>query len=391
MRIGFFTDAYLPEMYGMQMSVEMFRREFERLGHTVFVYAPYTPGYIGSIPRVTWFWAIRILRKPDMRLAGPFVRNGTLRSVMRGRFGVIHAHSPFTMGLLAVCIAKFHGIPLIYTHHTDYPKYAQAYYGGGKLFQAVARNLSVFFANRADVVIAPSFKIRNALRRDGVRMPIAIVPTGVDPQLFWISDDTRDAARRVREQYGVPPENRLLLFVGRMGKEKNIDFLLRAYAIIAQQRTDVSFLLVGDGPHLPALQALVKRLHLDSVIFSGTIPHGQLPAYYQAADAFVFASLTETQGMVLLEAMASGVPVITLRDDAFRGIVSHRTNGIVVARSSAKSFAHATLRFFADDRLLRHCADGALHTAELFSEERQAKKMLTVYRRAIRGKGGSHA
>lgn len=384
MRIGFFTDAYLPEMYGMQISVEMFRREFERLGHTVFVHAPYTPGYTGSVPQVTWFWAIRALRKPDMRLAAPIVRNGTLYSVIHRQLDVIHAHSPFTMGLLAVYIARRRGIPLIYTHHTDYPKYAKAYYGGGKLLQMVARSLGAFFANRADAVIAPSFKIKKALQRAGVRTPITIVPTGVDLQLFQISDDARDAANRVRDRYGIPPKNKLLLFVGRMGKEKNIDFLLRAYAAIAQQRTDISFLLVGDGPHLPALQALAKRLHLNNSIFTGTIPHEQLPAYYQAADVFIFASLTETQGMVLLEAMASSVPVVTLRDDAFRGIVAHRVNGIVVDRSSPESFARAVSRLLADVRLLRRCAVGALHTAERFSEELQAKKMIAVYRNSIR-------
>lgn len=380
MKIGFFTDSYLPVEHGVEVSIETFRKDLEKSGHQVFIYAPYTPGYKDKNKNVFRLKSIRVIEKPEIRFALPMVQDGELKKLVDFKLDVVHAHTPFSLGLLAKFIAKRQKIPFVYTHHTDYPEYSKAYFKGKKILPRAAELYSKWFSNMADAVIAPSFKIKKVLENYGVKKPIYVLPTGIDLKLFKKTEKSEKTAESLRKKLNVGENEKLLIFVGRLGREKNVDFLIKAFSEISEKRKDVKFLIAGEGPFAEQYKTAAKNLGLGNVIFSGAVPHEKLPAYYQVADLFVFASLTETQGIVILEAMASGLPIIALKDAAFKGIVSDGENGFLIPPKSApKIFAEKTLKILNDGALRGKFLRMSAEIAKNFSKEKQAEKLIDIY------------
>ena len=381
MRIGFFTDSYLPATHGVEVSIETFRTNLEKAGHKVFVYAPAVPGYSDTNRRVFRLKSVRVIDNPEMRLAFPVVEDGHIRELVRFKLDIVHVHTPFTVGLLGKYIATHQGIPIFYTHHTHYPEYAKAYLKERVVLPYLAQSLSAWFANLSDTVIAPSPKIKAILRTYGVRTPIHVLPTGLRLRQFRRTPTCARNARALRAQLAIGPGAKVLLFVGRLGTEKNIEFLVRAFEALRTIRRDVHFVLVGDGPIRNRLQSLVTRLALnDAVIFGGPVAHGKIAAYYQAADLFVFSSLTDTQGIVVLEAIASGLPVVALRDEAFTLMVKNGRNGFLVRpTASPMQFARRIAVLLQDERKWRTFAATSTQVAREFSEEEQARKLARLY------------
>jgi glycosyltransferase involved in cell wall biosynthesis len=383
-RIGFFTDSYLPALHGVEVSIEAFRKSLQKAGHEVFVYAPAVPHYRDTNRRVFRLKSVRVIEKPEMRLAFPVVEHGHLRDLLRVRLDIVHAHTPFTMGLLAKHVSVRQGIPLIYTHHTHYPEYAKAYLRERLVFPYLAQALSAWFSNTSDAVLAPSPKIKRLLRTYGVTKPIHVLPTGIKLTQFRKTRASQDRARALRRRLDIDDSARVLLFVGRMGREKNVEFLIRAFSELRAQRADVAFILVGDGPILPQLKSLAKELRLAEIVFAGAIPHTEIAAWYQMSDLFLFASLTDTQGIVILEALASGLGVIALRDTAFTDIVINGKNGLLTApNASPRVFAARVDMALSNPALRRGFARNALETARRFAEHEQAKKLIRIYERLV--------
>jgi glycosyltransferase involved in cell wall biosynthesis len=385
MRVGFFTDSYLPATHGVEVSIETFRRNLEKAGHQVFVYAPAVPGYIDRNRRVFRFKSIRVIDVPEMRLALPVVQDGNLQELTRFPLDVVHVHTPFTVGLLGKHIANQQRIPIIYTHHTHYPEYAKAYLRERVVLPFLAKSLSAWFSNMSDAVIAPSPKIKTLLKAYGVRKPIYVLPTGIRLQQFKRTRTSARKARALRTRLAIPRRERVLLFVGRLGREKNIDFLLRAFGVVRQRRPDVCFVLIGEGPIRDQLQSLATRLApANAAIFTGAVAHAEIASYYQAADVFLFASLTDTQGIVVLEAIASGLPVVALRDEAFTLMVKDRQNGVLLRRdASARRFAGAVDALLQDQEQWRRFSTASIRIARQFSEEHQAQQLASLYKRLV--------
>jgi glycosyltransferase involved in cell wall biosynthesis len=174
-----------------------------------------------------------------------------------------------------------------------------------------------------------------------------------------------------------------LLFVGRIGEEKNIEFLLTVQKLLANERNDTMLLVVGDGPHLPAIKQRVARDAVPRVQFTGRIPHQELPPYYHLADLFLFSSHTETQGLVILEAMAAGLPAVALHDEAFLDIITSGTNGVLVTDATPENYAKDVARLLVDIRVRQRYATAARTTAESFSDTAQAAKMAALYETVI--------
>jgi len=384
MRIGFFTDSYLPALHGVEVSIEAFRHSLQRARHEVFVYAPAVPRYRDTNRRVFRFKSVRVIEKPEMRLAFPFAEHGHLRDLFRVRLDIVHAHTPFTMGLLAKHTAVRQRIPLVYTHHTHYPEYAKAYFRERLVFPYLAQALSAWFSNTSDAVLAPSPKIKRLLRTYGVTKPIHVLPTGIKLTQSCRTRTSREKARALRRRLGIADTANVLLFVGRMGREKNVEFLIRAFSELHAQRTDVAFVLVGDGPILPQLKSLARELRLADTVFVGAIPHDEIAAWYQMSDLFLFASLTDTQGIVILEALASGLGVIALRDAAFTDIVINGQDGLLIApNASPRVFAGRVEMILSHPALRRRFATNALATAHDFSQDVQAEKLTRIYERLV--------
>jgi 1,2-diacylglycerol 3-alpha-glucosyltransferase len=385
LRIGFFTDSYLPATHGVEVSIETFRRNLERAGHQVFVYAPAVPGYTDSNRRVFRLKSIRVIDTPEMRLAFPVVEDGNIRELTRLPLDTVHVHTPFTVGLLGKYIATHQHVPIIYTHHTHYPEYAKAYLKERVVLPFLAKSLSAWFSNISDAVIAPSPKIRALLRSYGVQKPIYVLPTGIRLQQFRRTRTCARKARALRLRLGIAPVAKVLLFVGRLGREKNIDFVICAFAELKKMRREVRLVLVGDGPIRDQLKSLVTRLGLkEATSFTGSVAHAEIVSYYQAADLFVFSSLTDTQGIVVLEAIASGLPVVALRDEAFTSMVKNGRNGFLLRPDASHAlFARRVAALLANQTRWRQFSAASVRIAREFSEEEQARRLTRVYDKCV--------
>jgi glycosyltransferase involved in cell wall biosynthesis len=383
MRIGFFTDTYLPVIHGVEISIETFRKSLEKMGHKVFIYAPHAPGYKDKNPNVFRFQSIKVIKKPEMRLAFPFWPKNHIGEITDFKLDIAHSHTPFSMGLLAKYITDYQKIPLVYTHHTHYPEYAKFYLKERVITPFLARFFSGWYANLADAIIAPSYKMKKFLREYGVKKnrPIYILPTGINLQIFR---ESKEVGLNFRKKLYISPEAKILLFVGRMGKEKNPEFLLKALKETLNKKGDIILLMIGDGPFLKELQKMARRMKIEEkVIFRGAVPYKEIPFYYQASDIFVFSSLTDTQGIVILEALACGLPVVALKDDAFEEMVIDNENGFLVKKFLPEIFAERVLKILDDSVIYQSFSDNSRKIAHNFSEENQAKKLLNIYKSLI--------
>lgn len=252
----------------------------------------------------------------------------------------------------------------------------------------LAKALSAWFANTCDAVIAPSPKIKTLLKAYGVQRPIHVLPTGIRLEQFKRSRLCGEKARRLRSRLGISAAAEVVLFVGRLGREKNVDFLIRSFAALTRIRRNVVFILVGDGPITDQLKALAKSLALEkTVIFSGAVPHSNIAPYYQAADLFLFSSLTDTQGIVVLEAIGSGLPVVALRDAAFTPMVKNGRNGYLLRPDASPAlFARRVAELLENQSLRRRFAAACIRTAREFSEEVQTRRLTELYERVVAGR-----
>lgn len=380
MRIGFFTDTYLPMIHGVEVSIESFRLALEKMGHEVYIYAPETPGYKDKNPRVFRFKSQRILKNPELRYSFDFLPVGRkFGEVSRFKLDIAHAHTPFGIGLLAKYISERQLIPLVYTHHTHYPEYTKFYLKERVLLPYLAKVYTTWFSDISHAVIAPSLKMKKLLREYGVKqkVPIYILPTGIDLQVFKKAETEGQALRR---RLNISPQTKVLLSVSRIAKEKNIEFLINSFAKLA--RPDIVFILVGDGPFLEEAKRIAKKLQIDrKIIFIGKVSPDKVSAYYKAADIFLFASLTDTQGIVLLEALACGLPVIALKDDAFADVVLNGQNGFL---TSQQNFVKKVSVLLGDEPLYKKFSGEAVKTAALYSNENMAKKLVKIYEEQIK-------
>ena len=384
MRIGFFTDSYLPANHGVEISIETFREELEKMGHEVFIYAPESPGYKDKNPNVFRFKSVKIIKNPEMYNAFNFLPVGRdFKEVSHLKLDIAHAHSPFSLGILAKYISERQLVPLVYTHHTHYPEYVKTYVGEKVLLPYLAKIYSTWFVNNSDAVIAPSLKIKKLLKEYGAKeeIPIHILPTGIDLKTFKESDLDKE---KLRKKLNIPLDKKILLFVGRIGKEKNVEFLVESFKELLKKREDALLLIVGDGPFLDSLKKIVEEMKIGSFVkFTGRVPHEKIISYYQSADVFLFPSLTDTQGIVILEALACGLPVVVLKDDAFDGIILDGKNGFAVEKESSKVFAQKTNLILDDTSLQKKFSKLAVKTAQDFSKEKVAGKLAEIYKENI--------
>ena len=378
MRIALFTNNYVPFCGGVTISVEILRRGLEARGHEAWVFAPRFPGAADTSPRTLRYPSIPAATYPGFALAVPYSRRLT-RRVRALDFDVFHAHHPFLLGPAARRLARRQGRPLIFTYHTRYDKYAHYVPLRRSFVEAAARGLSTRFAARADAVIAPSSVLREELRARGVSARIAVVPTGVDLDRFSPGD--RLAARRAR---GFDDRALLLLYVGRLDREKSVDRVLAAFERIAGTIAGARLVLVGQGTQGDELRRIATGLNAGRrVIFEGVCPHEELPTYYRAADLFLFASETETQGLVLAEAAACGLPAVAVNAPGYAEVVHDGDSG-VLTKSDPAALAEAAIGLLVDPARRAAMAARARRLAEReFDVGLQIDRTLDVYAEAL--------
>ena len=390
MRIVMMTNTYLPHVGGVARSVESFSQALRDAGHAVMVVAPEFPGMPSQETDVVRVPAIQRFNGSDfsVRLPVPGLLSEPLE---RFQPDLIHAHHPFLLGDTALRVASARGLPLVFTHHTLYEEYTHYVSTGadkekGKGSEALRRfavDLSTGYANLCDHVLAPSQSVGDLLRHRGVTTPISVVPTGVDLLRF-----ARRSGKRFRRAHGIPAEAFVVGHIGRLAPEKNLMFLARTVAAFLEARPEAWFLVAGSGPLEEDIRAhLAERGLSDRVCFAGILQGRDLVDGYAAMDVFAFASQSETQGMVLLEAMAAGVPVIAVDASGVREVVQTGVNGRKLATEDEQAFS-AAIAWVADmpADARKILVQGARKTARKMSMPVSIEKLTAVYNSIIKQK-----
>lgn len=374
LKIGIFTDSFRPYTSGVVRSIELFSREFNNRGHQVYIFGPDYP--LLHPPKeegVFRFISVPAPTMPDFALPIPIsVQLG--KTIKHIGLDIIHAHSPFLLGSMGARAARRYRLPLIFTFHTLYEQYVHYVPFAQEASRQIVQTISRTFCNRCNTVVAPSQLVVNYLRRIGVRTPIVNIPTGVDLEEF-----TDLNPEWLEENYGVKPEEKVLLFVGRLGQEKNVTFLVRAFQTVLSRYPTCRLVMVGKGPQEQYLRKLCDRLGIqDKVIFTGVLPRHKIVHCYASADLFVFPSVTETQGLVIGEAKATGLPVVAIRAFGPAEMVYHGEDGFLT-EPSLPSFTAAILELLNNKELHERMSRQAYRNLSYISSAHCAEKMLGVY------------
>ncbi len=377
MRVVIFSNTYKPVVSGVVTSIALFRRGLIEAGHDVHIIAPEYEDYEGEEPYVFRFPALSLPERLDLSVVIPF--KTTMAHTVRGiKPTLIHSQHPFVMGDLAAVFARDLNLPLVFTLHSRYDEYAQRYIPiAPELASIVTEEIVRRYLEKCAHVVAPTPSTRDSILRVlATDVPVTVVPTPVDLSLYHDLDP-----QRVRAALGL--ENaELLLYVGRLAEEKNLDFLLRAFARIVTARPQARLLLVGKGPRERRLRRMAQKLDLgEQVIFTGAIPHDEVPHYAAAADLFVFSSVAETQGLVLIEAMAAGTPVVAVETPGPMDVLAQGGGLLVPGREDG--FAEGVLGLLADEPRRRALGEQAARAARRYDILAATARLLTVYETAI--------
>lgn len=376
MKIGFFTDSYLPSPDGVATSVESSAQELQKLGHEVYIIAPDQP-HSKERRNIYRVLSVKIVKSPEVWWALQ-VPQPSLFKIAKLEFDIIHGHSGGPVSFLGWQLAQLHDLPFVETYHTLW-KYYRHYFIYPKLIKHwMVKKFIGFVGNDSDALIAPSVKAKNDLLADGVKKPVYIIPNGIYTESF---EDQQKGF--LHKTYNIPENKKILLTAGRLHKEKSIDFLISSFAKAKKAVPDLVFVIVGTGQLLEKLQYLTASLELtEDVIFTGKVKYTDMPKVYADSDIFLFASRTETQGMVVIEALASGVPVIAVNDSAFENVIENGKNGYLVTKET-KSFADKIKLMFGDPELRKKLNNNAKQSAKQFSVNYTTRVLEQVYKEII--------
>jgi len=380
MRVLMVSDVYFPRINGVSTSIETFRGALSAQGVAVSLVVP-RYGDEAAAPGVIRVAARRVLGDPEDRLAHyGKLRRATLKAAVD--CDVIHIQTPFAAHYAGLHAARALNKPVIATYHTLFEEYLQHYipWFPATLLRGLARRFSRGQCNALDAVIVPSSAMRTRLRNYGVTRPLHVLPTGIPANAFEPGEATR-----FRVDQGIAPNRPVVLFVGRVAHEKNICFLLDVVARARRCLPDLLFLITGEGPAQKDLARRASELGLDGAVrFLGYLDRRhELPAAYAAADAFIFASRTETQGLVLLEAMAQRCPVVGLSIMGTADILEAK-RGCRIGPDDPAGFADVLLQLLNDPLARAQLGDDARSYAREWSDQVLAQRLATLYQSLAR-------
>lgn len=376
-KILMFTNTYTPHVGGVARSVDAFTGEFRRRRHRTFVVAPTFDNLPEEETDVVRMPAIQNFNGSDFSFPVP-APGKLLLSLGDWTPDVVHAHHPFLLGDTALRVAATYDVPIIFTHHTLYDQYTHYLGGESPVLAKLAVDLATGYCNLCHGVIAPSESVREMLIEHGVETPIEVIPTGVDVKHFAKGDG--GAFRQARK---IPANALVVGHVGRLAPEKNLGFLSRAVAEYLTRNPQAYFLIVGSGPLADEIQQTFAEQGLaERLCMPGVLGGEELVNAYRAMDIFAFASQSETQGMVLTEAMAAGAPVVAVDGPGVRDVLVDKRNGRLLSEEDISQFA-AALAWVADRQTTRPQAMSreVQRTARQFSLSRTASLALDFYQR----------
>jgi len=375
LRIGFFTDSYLPYYSGVVHSILSFKKNLEKLNHKIFIFCP---SYHNSKPEAGVF---RFISFPapthrHFNLAFPFSFN--IMATVRGlNLDLIHVHSPFLMGCLGAAVAKKNNLPLIFTYHTFYHHYLHYIPITPAIAFSFLRYWERRFCNNCQLIIAPSASVKNHLLKQNILAPIKVLPTGIELKEFQIPK----VVNYYQNKYNLPQNSKVLLTVSRLSKEKNIYFILKVFSKLPASIIKQCYLfIIGEGPEKEKLQNYSKQMLYNShIYFTGTVSRKELVDHYINADIFIFSSPSETQGLVICEAKAAGLPVVALRASGVTEAIDNGKDGFLIEPLDENSFMQKILLLLSDYKLRERFSHEAKKKSVSFSAQQRAIQLQNYY------------
>ena len=392
MRIGIFTDTYYPFINGVTTSVLMLKKGLEKKGHTVYIvtvndktlkYKFEENGHVVRVPGIP----IGIY---DYRLSGIYPLKA-INLIRKWKLDVIHSQTEFGIGTFARIIAKQLNIPLVHTYHTMYEDYIHYITKGyfNKSSKKIVEYLTLFYCDKtATELVVPTKKAYELFtKKYMVDRNVHVVPTGIEVEKFYIENNKKLDIIKKREEIGLKKDDFVILFVGRIASEKNVELLLSSMKPIISVCPKAKLLVVGDGPDLDKYKDYtIKQGINENVVFTGKVPWDTIQYYYLISDCFTTASTSETQGLTVIEAMAASLPVVCIDDESFNQTVIDNLNGLIFRNK--RGYRNAIIKLYKDNVLLKRLSKQAKISAETHSSKYFVNSILDVYRIAIENKGG---
>lgn len=379
MNIAIFTDTFAPQINGVVEVVHTLYDGLRKKGHNVFIVAPRISNIIDRDPNV---YRIPSLPLPGMmsehRISLLYFRKINVRFLREKKIDIIHSQTPGSIGLLGIILAKQAGIPHLHHYQTYFEDYAHYLMLPSVLMRFSIKKLSKWFCNMMDLITVPTYPFKSLLESYGIRKEIRLWTSGIDTRRFR-------KGQNLRSELGIDKGKILLLFVGRVAKEKNIEFLLELMPDLMKRDSRFHLLIVGDGPQKEELIQYTKTLGVRRhVTFAGYIPRERMADIYHTADLFVFSSLTETQGLVVLEAMAASLPVVAVPAFGIKYVL-HDGEGAFLSELNKHEFVEKIFKMLKKE-VHRKMRKKALNYVSRFSYERSTAAIIRIYRDLIRRK-----
>ena len=390
MRIGIFTETYTPYISGLVTSEVMLKHALEKLGHEVYVVTANLRSF-----KYDYDEEEKVFRIPgiptgiyDSRLTSTYPLRA-INKIKSWNLDVIHSQTEFSIGTFARIFAKQFNIPLVHTYHTMYEDYVHYITKGyfKRSSKKLVEYLTKFYCDTtATELIVPTNKTyRLFTEKYHYEKNINIIPTGIEVERFYKENVNQKEVDNLRKTIGLNKKDFVILFVGRLAAEKNIEFLLEAQQELIKKHNNIKLLIVGDGPDKEKYEEYSKELGIDkNTIFTGKAAWDDMPFYYNVADVFTSASKSETQGLTLIEAMAADVSVVCMRDEAFLSMVTENLNSLIF--ETQEEYQEKILYLYKNPKEHKKMNHQARIAAEQYSAKIYGTKVLEVYKRAIREK-----
>ena len=390
MRIGIFTETYTPYISGLVTSEVMLKHALEKQGHEVYVVTENIESF-----KYEYDEKERVLKIPglptgiyDSRLTSIYpVR--AVKKIKSWKLDVIHSQTEFAVGTFARIIAKQYNIPLVHTYHTMYEDYI--HYVTKGYFKKSTKKLLEYFTKfycdtTATELIVPTTKTYKLFtEKYKFEKNIHIIPTGIEVDRFFEENISKEEVQNLRKRLDLSKKDFVILFVGRLAEEKNVEFLINSQKNLNKKYKNIKLIIVGDGPDKEKYEKLSNSLGLsNNIIFTGKAAWGDMPYYYHVSDVFATASKTETQGLTIIEAMASQVVPVCMRDEAFQSMVTEELNGLFFVTN--EEYETEIKRLYQNPKELKRFDKQARIQAEHYSSKNYADRVLEVYQRAIKEK-----
>lgn len=383
MKVLFLSDVYYPRINGVSTSIRNSKINLERLGHSVHLIAPEYPFDTNKEKWITRIPSMSIPFDPEDRLMSYFKIRKLSNWIKKENFDIIHIHTPFVAHYFGLHLKNFLNIPCVETYHTFFEDYLHLYIPWlPKIFSKwFARRLSKRQCNKVDAVISPSPQMADILKKYGVSTSCEVIPTGIQASFF-----TQRDKKVFRTQYNIPLNKKVLLYVGRVAKEKNIEFLINVLNVLSQEDKDIILMITGQGPAEQEIEKKIISLNLQEKVKK--LPYldqeNELPQCYAGADIFVFSSKTETQGIVPLEAMAQGTPVVAIAELGIASVIKDE-EGALIAKDDIQHFCSQVKRLLDHRKFsIEQSKKAKKYVMENWSAEHMAENTINFYQKIIR-------